>query len=79
MKAARNVCQGNTAAKAKKVLSLKKNLVELKSKDNLWFQFYYQFKKSVLKVKKTYFLKILFWQILKKISIVKMNGTRYSE
>ena len=59
MKAARNVCQGNTVAKAKKVLNLKINLVELKSKDNLWFQFYYQFKKSVLKVKKTLFFENL--------------------
>jgi hypothetical protein len=30
-----HVCQGNTDAKAKKVLYFKKNLVELQSKDNL--------------------------------------------
>ena len=50
---------GEYRCKGQEGTFFKKNLVELKSKDNLWFQFYYQFKKSVLKVKKTLFFENL--------------------
>jgi hypothetical protein len=50
---------GEYRCKGQEGTFFKKNLVELKSKDNLWFQFYYQLKKSVLKVKKTLFCEIL--------------------